>query len=636
MKRILLRASAVVLALSLLCPLASALSVDQALELLEEDYLGEIPAQASQAESVEELCAVLGDPYTLYMTPEQYQEFLYGMEDSQDIQGIGIVTSFTREGLLIQEIIPDSPAQQAGLQAGDLIVAVDGVSCVPAEESHISLISGAPGTWVSLTVLRDGQSLAIRAQRQEIHIPNVQVTVSDNGSGRITCSAFGSDTAGLLAEGLTRYDDQAEVWLLDLRDNPGGYTQAAVDAIGAFSGPGFYLYLRDKTGLAAPYVSLYPAASEDPVVMLVNANTASSAEILAAGLRDQGAGILVGTRTYGKGQAQLIRDETTDPDYFDGDALKITFAEFFSEKGNSTEWIGVLPTLLIQDPAGAQAVAQALCGYPTDTTTDGWLMVQLAKQFFYVDLTQTDHDTLSALFSALPPSAQLWIGENTYYWKELTTQEAAVLLEVDYSTRFFSDVSSSPYAEEINTLGTYDLMRGMGNGKFQPQEQLTRAEACAMFTQLLNVTYRGPSRFTDVPETAWYAADVNAMAALGLVKGVGDNRFDPSSTLTQQEFFTILARIARMLNFRVDDYANQLTADKTVDLSQVSGISSFASWAREGVAVLAWAPQAVLDKVHSTMLHYDLESLSPDQPILREEAAACIYQMLTVTGILTV
>ena len=117
-------------------------------------------------------------------------------------------------------------------------------------------------------------------------------------------------------------------------------------------------------------------------------------------------------------------------------------------------------------------------------------------------------------------------------------------------------------------------------------------------------------------------------------------RDDPATsgiaTLTQQEFLTILARIARMLNFHVDDYARLLSSDKELSLSLTASLSAFAPWARESVAVLNWAPQAVLNKHNSTMLHCDLEELSPTAPILREEAAACIYQMLSVTGILTV
>ena len=126
------------------------------------------------------------------------------------------------------------------------------------------------------------------------------------------------------------------------------------------------------------------------------------------------------------------------------------------------------------------------------------------------------------------------------------------------------------------------------------------------------------------------------MAALGLVRGVGGGQFAPSYTLTQQEFLTILARVAQMLNFHIADYAQQLSGLAGTQLSQIPALVSFSSWAREGVALLAWSGENVLGQPDATMLHCQLDELSPTSPILREEAAACIYQVLSVTGILTV
>lgn len=632
MKRAVQRLFAVLLSLLLLVSPAYALSVDQALALLEKDYLREIPAQAYEAESLDELLALLGDPYTEYLSEPEYQAFLSGVEGTVDTVGIGVTVYLTEAGLLVDQVINGGPAQQAGLAPGDLITAIGGISCAPASDHHLALLSGLPGTTVVLTVLRDGAARTFRVARQAIHIPNTQFLMLEGGIGYISCQSFGSDTARLLEEGLNQYDSQAQVWLMDLRGNPGGYTDSALSAIGAFSGPGYYLFLRDKAGQSAPYAYLGSSCTDSPVILLVDGNTASAAEILAAGLRDQGRGILIGTRTFGKGVAQLIRDETTDPGYFDGDALKVTFAGFYSEKGNTSDQIGVLPTLLLEGQS-AEAVALALCANPGGQVEEGWLKLQLAGQTFYLDARQTAERTLSALFSALPPSAELWAGQADGTWAELTVDEAAILLEVDYASRFFYDLSASPYARQINTLGAYCLVLGVDVGRFSPEGQLTRAEACALFTQLLNLSYSGPSQFSDVADSAWYADEVNAMAALGLVEGVADGLFDPSSTLTQQEFLTILGRVARMLNFHLDDYARLISG---TDLSQDPALASFAPWARGHVALLAWSPREALGQPEASILHRPLDELSATAPILREEAAACLYQLLSVTGILTV
>ena len=157
MKRAVQRLFAVLLSLLLLVSPAYALSVGQALELLEEDYLREIPVQAYEAESLDELTALLGDPYTEYMTQQEYQAFLSGVESTVDTVGIGVTVYLTEAGLLVDQVINGGPAQQAGLAPGDLITAIGGVSCAPASDSHLALLSGPQGSTVVLTVLGPAQ-----------------------------------------------------------------------------------------------------------------------------------------------------------------------------------------------------------------------------------------------------------------------------------------------------------------------------------------------------------------------------------------------------------------------------------------------------------------------------------------------
>lgn len=633
MKTIVRRVSAVLAALLLLVTSASALSVDQALELLEDNYLRDIPAQAYEAEDLDQLFDLLDDPYTYYMDAGAYQAFLNGVEGTSSVVGIGILAQYTDQGILVSSVVTGSGAQAAGLQPNDLIVAVDGVSCVPASADSVALLTGEVGTAVTVTVLRAGTTWNCTIIRQQIVVPNTEFGLLDGHIGYIDCASFGSDTGSLFASGLTRYTSQTDFWLVDLRSNPGGYTSSAVEAVGAFAGPGYYLYLRDKQGSAYPYSYLQSASTDHPVIVLVNSGSASASEAFASGIRDSGVGIVVGTRTYGKGVAQVIFDHGTHSEYFDDDAMKVTTYRFYSQAGNTTDQIGVIPTLLVSD-LYAPAVAQALCASP-DLITDHRLMLRLDDQYFFLDLDKVDGPTLSALFSALSPAAQLWVGRDTYYWDEISVEDAAALLGVDYTSRRFTDVAASPYEDEINTLASYYLLLGDGTGKYLPEGQLTRAQMCAMFAHILNVDYQGPSFFSDVADGVWYADDVNAMASIGLVEGVGGDRFAPDRILTQQEFITMLGRMARFLNCNLDWYA-QLLKNGEVDLADAEALAPLASWARESAAVLAWAPQETLGKVNSPMLHVPLEELSPNAPILREEAAACLYRVLTITGILTV
>lgn len=633
MKAFFRRLSAAILIITLLATSASALSVDEALGLLDETYLGNISDQARQADSLDELFSLLGDPYTGYMTAQEYQDFLYSVEGTQTLVGIGVAIELTEEGILITEVIQGNSAHIAGIAVGDVIIAIDGTSCVPANESHQALISGAEHTTVTLTLLRNGAPYTCTLLRQRVVIPNASFTVTEEKVGYIQCTSFGQDTGILIARNITQYDRQVDCWLLDLRSNVGGYSTAGVGTVGAFAGIGNHMFLRDNTEFLQYYTYHDPAATDKSVVVLVNEASASASELVAAGIKDTGSGIVVGSRTFGKGIAQILLDETTHPDLFSGDGLKVTAYRFYSYGGNTTDRIGVIPTLMVDDRYAAE-VAQALCGaFREDYTTEGQMMLAISDQHFYIDMDSLTPEGASALLSALPPNAKLYLGANTYDWNPITFEDAARLLGTTYTNRWFDDVAGSPYGEEINALATYSLLLGDGTGSFLPDGQLTRAQVCAMLAQLLGLSYDGPSRFTDVPETAWYADEVNAMAELGLVEGVGNGRFQPNTVLSQQEFFTILGRMVRWLNFRADDYAYRFYDQNGYStLPLYHELDAFASWSKEPVAVLAWSSEAL--GAAGSMLFDDLEDLSPTAPITREEAAASLYRMLSITGIL--
>lgn len=626
MKKFFPSLAAVILCLSLLVTPALALTVDQALELLEGSYLREIPEDAYQAADLDELFELLGDPYTYYMTAEEYAEFLSDLEGGASLVGIGVSIQITQEGILILDTLKGGSARDAGLQAGDRIIAVDGESCVPADESAQARIAGDAGTYVTVTVLHaDGTVEDYTLVRRAIVILNTEAELINGHVGYIECDSFGDETGELLAQAVQLYDAQADCWIVDLRDNLGGVTASAITALGAFSGPGCHLYLQDKNGDVYYYAYESAPLSRDPVVVLTNGNTASAAEAFAAGIRDNEDGIIVGTRTYGKGVAQILLTED-DSEYFSGDAMKVTAYRFFSGEGTTTELIGVIPTLLVPDSQAA-AVARALCG-DRNIGSEGKLLVEVSRETFAVELDSTSDETLAAIFAALPPSAKVWLSRDTYFWDEYTLDQAAAQLDVSYASRWFNDLANSAYADEINTLATYNLLLGDGTGAFHPDNQLSRADMCAMLTHLLGITYSGSGFFSDVPDNAWYASSVNTMAALGFVKG-NNGKFYPNEPLTREEFYTILGRVARYLNFAVDAYAQQLTED---DLAPLSG---YASWAREGTAVLAWSNQEALDRSSSILLD-DPENQSARSSVLREEAAACMYRLLYALGILTV
>lgn len=374
MKRLLRGAAAVMLAALMLLSSAAALTVDEALGLLENSYLRELPDEVYEAQTLDELFVLLGDPYTYYMDEEEYRGFVDAVESTVDLVGIGVSIQYTPEGFLVLEALKGGPALSAGLRSGDLIVAVDGVSCVPAEEHHRSLILGEEGTEVVITVLRDGVSRDYTLHRAAVVVPNTETEVLAGHIGHISCVSFGSDTGALFLDGVETCRDEVDCWLVDVRGNSGGFTDAAVEAVGVFAGAGRHVYLLDGAGNLYYYSYEQEPATEHPAVVLVDGNTASAAEAFAAGMRDLRNGLIVGTRTFGKGVAQVVFDGENAPELFEHDALKVTAYRFYSNGGTTNDRVGVIPTLLVEDEA-AYEVALAICGASGVDTEDRLMLL---------------------------------------------------------------------------------------------------------------------------------------------------------------------------------------------------------------------------------------------------------------------
>lgn len=608
---------AVVLMIAMLFSTASALTVEQALEFLEIYYLKEIPDEVYEVKDLDELFGLLGDPYTYYMSEEEYRGFVSSVEGTVDLVGIGVSIQYTREGILILEALKGGPAEEAGIQGGDLIIAVDGVSCVPAEESHRSMILGEEGTEVVVTVLRNGTTMDITLKRAPVVIPNTEAEVLDGHIGYISCISFGSDTGELFRTHVEGLDDTVDCWLVDMRNNSGGYTDAAVNALGVFVGPGQHLFLQTAQGYLYFYGYEQEPSTQKPAVVLVNEYSASAAEAFAAGMRDHRAGMIVGSRTFGKGTAQVVFDNETNPELFGDDALKVTAYRFYSGSGITNDSVGVIPTLLVSDEY-AYDVAMAICGSEVDVP-ENTLRLVVSGWDVSLDHTAMSREALGALLEALYPNAALYLYEGG---EELRCSVDAVAqkLGVSYESRWFTDVENSRFANAINTLATYEVLPRGEDGLFRPGEELTRGEACAMLGSALRLEGSSAAHFDDLTADDPCTPYVNALAELGLVFGRGDGRFCPDERLNQQEFFALLSRVARYLNISFD-FAVEEDWEQRVETAAKLG---FAQWARESVALLN----------NMNALNTSDGRLIPSAPILREEAAANLCSVLMETGIL--
>lgn len=325
--------------------------------LLQTQYANPLPPGALNEPTYQKMLADLKDPYTLYLSPEAYQDFLNMME--MKFTGIGIYANIVPQGVEVTGVIPGSPAEVAGLTKGDIIMDADGHHLAGLmQEDALNYLRGPAGSPTELIVLEGTDPKIVKVTRAIITQPDVSGQVIDGHIGYIAISTFGRGTVDAFkSEVETLKNSQnakVDSWIIDMRNNPGGYFDSAVDLAGYFIGPSSTVQVKDHAG----NITLYPAQPHSfvlnqPMVFLTNENTASAAEILSAAVQDHQKALLVGTKTYGKGSVQGV---FLLPD---GGALKMTVGHFFSPLGHTIDKVGVSPDVAV-DEDQAEKVGELL------------------------------------------------------------------------------------------------------------------------------------------------------------------------------------------------------------------------------------------------------------------------------------
>jgi len=312
----------------------------------------------------------LGDQFSRYMTAQEYnanQSFLNGQ-----FAGIGASVQQKGDQILIVSILPGTPAEKAGLKVGDVITAVDGQSTTgwTADEA-VNHIRGTANTQVLLQVSRNSQTLSFKLTRQEINVPSVASHVFDNRVLYVRIFEFGSRTSTEFDQVLkNNLKGSVTMVLLDLRDNPGGFVDAANDVISEFVSSGTTTILVERGNKQeVRKVTGNGRAFTNPLVVLVNENSASASEITAGAIKDHSRGKLVGVKTFGKGSVQQ------DFPLRDGD-LHLTIAEWLTPDRHSIEKTGITPdkTVTLPNAADEYSVEEA----PNDFSKDLQLSAALA------------------------------------------------------------------------------------------------------------------------------------------------------------------------------------------------------------------------------------------------------------------
>ncbi|MBQ7481343.1 MAG: S41 family peptidase [Lachnospiraceae bacterium] len=309
--------------------------------IIEQEYLNEYTQEDLRDGLYKGLMEGLDDPYSVYYTEEEYQEL---SEDSEGVfEGIGAYLSQDPDTkvVTVTRPIPDSPAEKAGIKAGDILVEVDHEN-VEGDDLSVTVakIRGPSGTKVNIGVRRQNRDGIVRFDivRAKVESMTVDSKMLDNSIGYIQISEFDDVTSAQFKKAFNALErEEMRGLIIDLRDNPGGSVKTCVEIADEILPEGLIVYTEEKDGEGDKYTSSGENFYDGPLVVLVNGNSASAAEILTGAIKDHEQGTILGTTTYGKGIVQQIIP------LGDGTGVKVTIASYFTPNGTDIHGIGIEP-----------------------------------------------------------------------------------------------------------------------------------------------------------------------------------------------------------------------------------------------------------------------------------------------------
>lgn len=315
--------------------------ISEVLTLLQNKYMGELDVEKLIDGAINGIFENIDDPYTRYLTPEEFEEAVNS--GNEEYCGIGIHISLTKNTgeAIIVGVMPNTPAKKAGIKAGDIIKKVDNITVTKDNYYEASnAIKGEEGTGVKLILKRNGKEIELNVIREKIVSSDISSAIINGDIGYIKIFAFEQGVYDNFKAEYNRLLNEEKVTgiILDLRDNPGGFVDETVRIADLLCGSGTIIKQEYGDGTTRLYTS-DEKKCEVPLVVLINENSASASEILAGSIKDLDAGKLVGTTTFGKGIMQsYIALEN-------GGGVAITVAKYYTASGTEIHGEGIKPDI---------------------------------------------------------------------------------------------------------------------------------------------------------------------------------------------------------------------------------------------------------------------------------------------------
>jgi peptidase, S41 family len=289
----------------------------------------------------------LGDPYTVYYNTEEYKQFTSSSSGTYSGIGVAVSQNVTTGAITIVKTFKKGSGEKEGMKPGDVIYKVEGKKIEGLELSKVvSMIKGEEGTFVKVTVLRDGKEIEFNLERKKLEVDTVNYRMEDRSGkkiGYISVSEFDEVTASQFKSAISELNKEGmEGLVIDLRDNPGGLLDVTCEMLDRMIKKGLLVYTVDKYGKRVDEDATDSDSFDKPVAILVNGNSASASEVFSGAMKDYKAATLVGTKTFGKGIVQSIVP------FGDGTAMKVTVSKYYTPNGVNIHGTGIEPDVVVE------------------------------------------------------------------------------------------------------------------------------------------------------------------------------------------------------------------------------------------------------------------------------------------------
>ena len=315
--------------------------LEEIYEYLVNYYYIEPDEDAMMEWAINGMMAALDDPYTFYYNEEAWAELWESDEGEYAGIGIQLLINYSTDIVTISRVFKDTPAENAGLRRGDVLKRVDDLEVTSTTASEaVDIMRGHVDEIAEIEVERKGETIVFQIPRAEIKVNWIESTMLENDVGYICLYEFAGDCDTAFSEALANLEAEgAKALIIDLRDNGGGWVDAALSIADHFLDEQVFFYAEDRAGVRETY-NTKDGMDDIPLVVLVNEGSASSSEILSGGLQDAGRATLVGTKTYGKG---IMQNVVTLSGGTDG--IQFTVMQYYMPSGKAVHKIGITPDI---------------------------------------------------------------------------------------------------------------------------------------------------------------------------------------------------------------------------------------------------------------------------------------------------